>query len=1042
MRHHGFFVALLLVCSGLAWVGASPQGACGKLSIAPSKGENQSSYRLRCEPATGGNARIQLLIDGEKPLVLAGVAGEPLASLAATFDPASVSVRLLEGQPNLYWIRYGYRGSAEAGGDDIDHQRDWVVQKGDTVHTLFDQWTKVYENNRSGNFLSATEDVALEYRGSILRAISIRFRGKAVEDDAHELGEPGYRESGSTESLTKVTREIDTGTGRVLLEKTISAQLDGNALFLDDGVSGWLAITNPDFHLVAWRPGEMFPRHRLPDPEKLEKTPSVAACWLYNRVPWDSVNATGNHPPAPPDHVRPEHFVPAHCCVVETSADGNRTFLYETAKTQNEGEKAGRLLALFDRPSQSCYSANLAQDGRWGKAFFDWIGNPVFDPNGGKLGYRARQGSHWFVVIGDQRTPDFDLVGSPVFSPDGQHVAYWAKRDRKEFIVRDAQKGPAFDGAGFPVFSPDSGTVAYRAREGNQWFVMRGDEKSPVFDDIGYYTVPSFGRGSDIADVVFSPDGRQLAYAAQRGQEWFIARNGQPGPAFEHVGLPVFGSDGRLAHRARQNDREFILLGGNKGPEFDFVSNPVFSPDGRQLAYWAQEGKAEFIVRGERKEPAFDKVGAPLFHHDGGPVIYWAKQGEKEFIMTGGKKGSEFETIEAPVFHPRTDQIAYRVHRDNMTFVMLGDQKGPEFDFDNSSRSRPLVFGPDGRKLAYAAKQNGKEFILLGENKGPAFDEVGDPVFSPDGGRLAYRAKVGERWLMLVTELNGQDHEVPVGIQTNSFPTVPLNKVVPTLIPHPVIAGVVLGGSARGRWMKIDDEKLPKASPSACLSETGQCCRTLGPEWIPQGLIYRLYSFDEPLGECLGGKAKACDNMVTGDTDLTVDFASCSVKKFSLAIAGSWNALPRRPRVLKNHQDFAPIVRKFLDRKGLQRAPVRIEYVHGIDLDGDGMEERVIYARSRKDVGDHGDPNDYSLLLLVKIVQGQPETTALSAWWPGEQENQGPYEIYDSRYADANGDGMMEILVDWRYYEGGGIRVYTLRDGKPVETELSYFNGL
>jgi Tol biopolymer transport system component len=684
-----------------------------------------------------------------------------------------------------------------------------------------------------------------------------------------------------------------------------------------------------------------------------------------------------------------------------------------------------------------------AQDGRWGKALFDHLGNPVFSPDGKRIGYRAKQGNRWFIMVNDQRGPEFDRVSSPVFSPDGRQVAYWARQDKKEFIVLDDKPGPVFDGAGFPVFGPDNGKVAYRARQGRQWFVMRSDQPSPAFDDIGHYTAPA--RGSDSADLVFSPDGLQLAYAARRGEQWFIVREGRPGPVFEHVGLPVFGPDGRLAHRARQNDREFIVLGEQKGPEFDFVSNPVFSPDGRDVAYWARQGKTEFVMRGDRKGPVFEslnRVGAPVFNRDGSQVIYWAKRGEKEFILSGEQKGPEFDAIEAPVFNRRTDQIAYRARQGDKEWVMLGNQKGPEFDFDHSSRNRLLAFSPDGHPLAYRVKQEGKEFILFGENKGPAFDEVGDPVLSPNGGRLAYRAKTGERWFMLTTDPEGRESPVPVGIQPNLSPVLPLIKGVPTLIPHPVIAGVVLGGSARGRWVKIDNGNLPEANPSACSSETGQCCRTLGPEWMPSGLLYKLYSFDELLGECPGGQAKACDNMATGDIDLTVDFAACPIKKFSLAIAGPWNALPRRPKVLKNHQDFVPVVRNVLDRKGLQRAPVRIEYVHGVDLDGDGTEERVIHARSRKGVGDHGDPNDYSLLLLVRTVQGKPETTAISAWWPGEQENQGPYESYDSSYADANGDGVMEIFVDWRYYEGSGIRVYALRDGKPVETELGYFNGL
>jgi hypothetical protein len=295
--HQAFFIFLFLACSGLAWADTRSEGICGKLPIDHPKRENQPSYQLRCERVADSDAQVQLLIDGEKPLMLAGVGEEPLAAGNVTFDPASVTVRLLEGQPNLYWIRYGHT-SLGVGGVDVDNQRHWVVQKGDTGRTVFDKWTKVYENNRSGNFLSATEDVTIEYRGSTLRAISTRFRGEAVEEDILEPDEPGYRESGSTESLVKAIREIDAGTGRTILEKTIWAKANGDYLLFDDGISGWLVVTNPDFRLVAWQHGEIFPRHLLPDPGKLEGIPSVAACWLYNRIPWDPVNATRSHPPA------------------------------------------------------------------------------------------------------------------------------------------------------------------------------------------------------------------------------------------------------------------------------------------------------------------------------------------------------------------------------------------------------------------------------------------------------------------------------------------------------------------------------------------------------------------------------------------------------------------------------------------------------------------------------------------------------------------------------------------------------------------------
>lgn len=65
----------------------------------------------------------------------------------------------------------------------------------------------------------------------------------------------------------------------------------------------------------------------------------------------------------------------------------------------------------------------------------------------------------------------------------------------------------------------------------------------------------------------------------------------------------------------------------------------------------------------------------------------------------------------------------------------------------------------------------------------------------------------------------------------------------------------------------------------------------------------------------------------------------------------------------------------------------------------------------------------------------------MNLWWT--QENQNYFEdFHDIRFADVNGDGVMEIFVDWLGYEASGSRIYTLRGGKPVETELSYFNGL
>jgi hypothetical protein len=370
--YRALFIILLLTGTGSVWAGTSQNGVCGKFPIDHPKRENQPSFRIACERAANDAEQIQLRIEGEKPLVLLGVAGESLTSTEVNFDPVSVSVRLLQGQPNLYWIRYDYAGSLQAGGIRSSNRRHWVVRMGDTGRTVYDKETEDL-NGGSGAGLgyaywSKSEDIDIEYLGSTLRATETGFRGEgAMNVGDEEPDDPDYREPFQSTLLSKTTRDIDVASGRLILEKKLWAKANGDYLVMDDGITGWLLMTKKEFNLVKWESGEMFQSNQLPDLEKLGEIPSIAACWLYNRIPWEPAHATRSRPPAPPDWIRPDHFAPEHCCVVQTSTDGRRTSLYENLKDEQDDEKAGRLLAIFNGPSQNCYSANLAKDGRWGR---------------------------------------------------------------------------------------------------------------------------------------------------------------------------------------------------------------------------------------------------------------------------------------------------------------------------------------------------------------------------------------------------------------------------------------------------------------------------------------------------------------------------------------------------------------------------------------------------------------------------------------------------------------------------------------------------
>lgn len=1055
-----WLLALALACTLPITAEATPEACFGPTELAgraaPLDGIADSAVRLECAIDPDGVEQVQLFIDGAAPMVLRGVDGESLRREDVEFDPASLSVRRLAGEPPLLAMEYDH-SRLEAGGVWVDYRRHRIIPVDDPSDSLLDRWTSVSNTNRGGFFTSAVADVRIDYQDSTLTVVEVQFRGDGFVDDLHESGEEGYRAPWQTGVLQASTRQIDSRTGEIRSLQELWASSE-HLRVVDDGAAGWLLVGEGALGLVAWEPGEMIPRERLPDPQALAGLPAKTRCWLYNRRPWQPADGDHPHPPAQSGALRPSHFVPSACCAVENAASGHFTGIYESP-SQDEREPPGRLLALLDRAEGQCWSANLAQDGPLGRAPYDRLGNPVFSPDGRRLGYRAQRGEARFVVVDAQSGPPWHRVSAPVFSPDSRHVAYWARDPGKEFIVHDREPGPRTEGVGLPVFSP-GGKLAYRVSDGSRWRVMVDGTAGPSFDAIGTFSINPSGRANDLADLVFSTQGT-LAYAARRGDDWHLVRDHISGEPYQHVGLPVFSPDGgRLAFRARRNDREFVVLDDEPGPAFEFVGNPVFSPDGARIAYWASEADTEFVMHGERRGPAIaapGRVGAPVFDHAGTAPVYRVRDVPEantgavtsERVMRGAEAVAAIDGAQGVVLNRLTGELAWWEQDGAIARVVLAGHRAREGWTEGDLGPRhALVFSPDGRRLAHGAGGDGREVIRIGDGEGPAFDEVGDPVFSPSGDRIAYRARLGEVWLPIVEPVAGATPPAGVAavaadaIRPATPVTVALTDVVPRRLPHPVAVvgdavrgGLIIGGSAARRWYgtgAIDEGHVSRALTSR------DECTPVGPDWIESDLRWRLYAFDRKLGECPSANVSACFGGASGEALVRLTFAHCAVEGYRVAVAAPWNALPRRPRVVRETPHFAHAVRRVLDAHGRAAAPVRIVAVHAVDLDGDGREEHVINAAHGSDEGETAATTDYSLLLLVS-TGGDRQAEIISAWW-GETDAS-PAEEYDPYYADANGDGVMEIFVDWRYYEGDGTRVFQLNDGRVKETPLAWFNG-
>jgi dipeptidyl aminopeptidase/acylaminoacyl peptidase len=228
---------------------------------------------------------------------------------------------------------------------------------------------------------------------------------------------------------------------------------------------------------------------------------------------------------------------------------------------------------------------------------------PVFSPDGKRLAYPVRRAAAEFVVVDGNGGPAFNWVGKPAFSGDSRHVAYAAKPDNKQFmIVTDGERGATFTHLiSGPVFSAD-GRLAYAAAPGRALVV--------TVDSQPYAEVPlQRGKVSGIESIVFSPDGKRLAFIVVRGG------------AFSY-------SQGKA-----QKAQRTVMVDGKQGKVYDVsgLSGLQFSADGRHLAYAVHDqGKRQaFVVLDGLECPQYSEVLQDSISFSAMTMTYWVRQGNR-----------------------------------------------------------------------------------------------------------------------------------------------------------------------------------------------------------------------------------------------------------------------------------------------------------------------------------------------------------------------------------------------------------------------------
>jgi hypothetical protein len=383
-----------------------------------------------------------------------------------------------------------------------------------------------------------------------------------------------------------------------------------------------------------------------------------------------------------------------------------------------------------------------------------------------RVAYVARQGCQWFVVVdGNTSSNKYDL---PIPFDLPKPFADFNLQQQEELLSvlhNDLTTQEEFVAKifGRPLFSPDCRRLAYVAYRTvpqqvfryvppyripvKHHIVVDGDEGEP-FDRIVH------------GSVIFSPDSRRVAYAAERQGEFLIVVDSKEGQRFRDIYHPVFSPSsrhvayvgGRVGSRSAVIDGEIVSA---KYPDVGGGTGVVFSPNEGRMAYAAVAGPdTEFMVIDGKEDTPYQHVGKLFFSPDSCRMLYTAHRAGQSFVVVDRVPGKTYDQIGYPEhpFSPDSQRVAYLAVRNGKHFVVLdGKEEGP---YDTVLW---LSFSPDSRRVAYRARRASKEFTVVDGREGKLYDCIFTLNFSPNSQQVACFAELAGSCFIAVDGVERRD---------------------------------------------------------------------------------------------------------------------------------------------------------------------------------------------------------------------------------------------------------------------------------------------
>lgn len=345
---------------------------------------------------------------------------------------------------------------------------------------------------------------------------------------------------------------------------------------------------------------------------------------------------------------------------------------------------------------------------------------------------------------------DQERVWSLKFSKDHKHFAYIVQTNQDHFkseyyVVWDGKKGKSYRNIVMDlIFSPDGQQLAYVAGDskGTKYHVVHNDKESPEYASAG--------------GIIFSPDSKKIAYKASTGKGSQVIINGVPEPK-TYSSIPeklVFSPDSnKIAYQVikqefdqelnPQQRKTFVVVNGEEMKNYTNIFGISFSPDNKLIFNAASVGKVGsfLVIDGVEREP--DYGSTPVFSPDGKQMAYKALTGvdkdKKTFIVINNKKSELYKEAYIIGFSPDSKHFAYSAFKDDGSYIVVLDDREIEGAYFPYFESNGYAFSPDSNHFAFVSAKEGGFFINVGgKQQGSYLSYPTNLIFSQDSKTLSY----------------------------------------------------------------------------------------------------------------------------------------------------------------------------------------------------------------------------------------------------------------------------------------------------------------